>query len=115
MSTEQRCCPNDLPAVVSNYKSVGTFETLKLADGSEVKTYVIGKGNKKGILHFTDIFGYHPNAFQVRLNSRGSFYLLRLLIVISRLPTSLPRRVLVFLAHQKPVIPQPCSAFAFLR
>ncbi len=58
----KECCPTDVLPIISNYKGVGKMQKLQVGD-QEVEMYVVGSGSKS-IIHITDIFGFHPNAFQ---------------------------------------------------
>jgi len=59
----KECCPTDIPAVISNYKGIGSFEKLEVGD-EKIDLYVTGSGSK-GVLLVYDIFGMHPNPQQV--------------------------------------------------
>jgi hypothetical protein len=73
MADIKDCCPTDVQPVTSDYKGAGKMEKLKVGD-EEIDMYVTGEG-KKGIIHVYDIFGYHPNAFQVAdlVAKKGTF------------------------------------------
>eukprot|EP00744_Colponema_vietnamica_P017144 GILI01024064.1.p1 GENE.GILI01024064.1~~GILI01024064.1.p1 ORF type:complete len:260 (+),score=56.13 GILI01024064.1:37-780(+) len=52
------CCPTDLKPVESDYKRKATsFYLAGLGNATS--------GNKNGIIIYTDIFGLHPNAYQL--------------------------------------------------